>query len=404
MAKKKKGKRTSRVDTISTMEALPVVADSDPHDQQREPPRLKDDTNAFNVPAEEDKDFISSMPSEILENILSYLILDHDPERGFKMKEQGGKFQEQTHVLLSLSAMSRHFRAHVDSFCQRHLMKHKDIYHFKTDDEIDELRGRKPRRRSDRLKAKPNQETRVYRMDLIRALQSSCIGCGRYAGHRATMANGVACCQRCDRSALGTHMTLTDALRQYDLRDWMLLKSRKPGPRAKHTNLPMVSYGTVRTGLMWAGACTSYHFFQRDVNRIAQLVHGDVEEHMEKKRRERSKRERENRRELKRKLKVRHHNDQSVAAMSPAEKIYHQGRLEYFEGSDYDGSFSSGWNDYSDYSDYGDYDDIHRRLCVEGPESCDWCLQEAVEKKHDFNIAKVTQDRGEAEQDDPAAN
>lgn len=78
---------------------------------------------------------------------------------------------------------------------------------------------------------------------------------------------------------------MTDALKLYDLRDYMLLKSRKPGPRAKHLDLPPVLYGSRRASLGFPifNTATIYLFQREDVAKVAGLVHGDVGAHMEKK-------------------------------------------------------------------------------------------------------------------------
>ena len=49
--------------------------------------------------------------------------------------------------------------------------------------------------------------------------------------------------------SLTSPQNLTNALKEYDLRDWMLISSRKPGPRAKKVDFPVISYGTLRTGM-----------------------------------------------------------------------------------------------------------------------------------------------------------
>ena len=106
----------------------------------------------------------------------------------------------------------------------------------------------------------------------------------------------------------------------------MLLKSRKPGPQAKHTNLPIISRGSVKTGLIHAGVCTSYHFFCKDVEAIARLVHGNLEAHMEQKDRERAARRLKTFMERERKLKIRYHTDSINDATTKMDKEYHTKR------------------------------------------------------------------------------
>lgn len=161
--------------------------------------KYKEDVNAFSAPVDGyGTDYISGMPSEILNSILSYLILDHDPERGVKkhkVESQFRAFHELPHVLLSLSAMSHHFQDHIEVFARLHLTAHKDVYRFKTTAERDE---EKKVRRSERLKEKSVTIARCYRCELVRHLQHWCFGCNGYVTRRAVMANGVACCGPCE--------------------------------------------------------------------------------------------------------------------------------------------------------------------------------------------------------------
>lgn len=161
-------------------------------------PKYKEDINAFSVPVEENKDIISGIPSEILHEILSYLIIDHDPDRTAKMHSKDAKVGEKPHVLLSLAAMSHHFHDHVEDFSQWYLIKHKDRYYFKTNAELEEARQIPPRR-SERLKQNhQGQDHRCYRIELTTVLKGRCFGCNFWTGRRAIMANGVACCEKCD--------------------------------------------------------------------------------------------------------------------------------------------------------------------------------------------------------------
>ncbi|KAK5725612.1 hypothetical protein LTR15_003802 [Elasticomyces elasticus] len=137
-------------------------------------PLFKDDLDAFHQPINEGKGFITAMPPELLDNILSYCVLDHEPEIAARAQREGKSYTRQSHCL-------------------------------------------------------------------------------------------------------------TDALKDYDLRDYMLVSTRPHGPRAQHTNLPRIPYGTTRCGTYIAlGTCISYRFYLRDVKRIAELVHPDLDAHLAK--------------------------------------------------------------------------------------------------------------------------
>ncbi|RMY52168.1 hypothetical protein D0865_05944 [Hortaea werneckii] len=270
--------------------------------------KRKDDLIASLPPVEESgKDLISSLPTETFHEILSYLILDHDPNRGLKLetlKRRG--FKDQPHVFLSLSVLSKHFRNNVESFCLHHLTQFKEIYGFQPAAQMDA-----EHRRSARLAAKPKKDSRIFRVLLVKHLQTRCIHCNFYCWTRATMATGVACClwdhamKHCEEDEFPTTVvssgesagrpvsadrlqTISHAMNVFDLRDYMLLKSRSPGPRAKHLDLPSIPYGTVRVNLGCGKTIASYRFFHHDVLKIARMVHGsNLLDHLRGKRRQR---------------------------------------------------------------------------------------------------------------------
>lgn len=66
-------------------------------------------------------------------------------------------------------------------------------------------------------------------------------------------------------------------MKTYDLRDYMLIKSRKPGPRAKYTDLPTIPYGSEykTIGFPVFKTITVFYFRCVDLRRLANLVHGD---------------------------------------------------------------------------------------------------------------------------------
>lgn len=171
--------------------------------------KYKEDINAFSVAVKEDADFISPMPSEVLDQILSYLLLDHDPERAvkkhavesFKPGENWKPYEDIPHVLLSMAAMSTCFRAHVETFSQRHLTTHAEFYRFTTTEQLEAKRN-KPRRHSDRLKSKGvvAPDPRCYRKELVKTMQAYCMGCRCRVIRRHTMYNGVSSCHDCEQS------------------------------------------------------------------------------------------------------------------------------------------------------------------------------------------------------------
>ena len=89
----------------------------------------------------------------------------------------------------------------------------------------------------------------------------------------------------------------------------MLMKSRKPRPRAKFTDLPAIPYGSEYKALGFPvfKTITVFYFRLEDLRRIADLVHGDWDKHMSLKRVERAARQQRARTKRVRKFVVEYH-------------------------------------------------------------------------------------------------
>jgi hypothetical protein len=125
--------------------------------------------------------------------------------------------------------------------------------------------------------------------------------------------------------------TLTDALKNFDLRDYMLLKSRKPGPRAKFLDLPPIIYNTTvkAVGYPMFISVTSFTFRRKDVEMIARHVHGDMEGHMQQKRRERYLRGCKARGRRIRDFKVAYHESELKVATGKSARRHEKGMLTW---------------------------------------------------------------------------
>lgn len=189
-------------------------------------PRFKDDLpNAFNVEVDPSQDFISKTPVEIIEHILSFLILDHDPERGVKMKE--GNYKQRSHVLISMSAMSHLFYHATEGFAHRFLTINQEalsvpsyFHYWRNNPELlqrvtanmeEQDKAREERnnrlRRSSRIASQPQEAPRkVHRMELCRALQSKCAVCLEHADMPGKFANAVSICAECEEHVNGEYV------------------------------------------------------------------------------------------------------------------------------------------------------------------------------------------------------
>jgi hypothetical protein len=178
-------------------------------------PLYKDDLpNAFNGPVDPALDFISKAPNEVIDNILSYLVLDHDPEFGVKAK--AGNHTPVPHVLISMAAMSRLFYHATESFARRYRTIHKlDVpkrSRYLTEEAwADRLKAREEsernRRRSVRIANNPQPDYHeVYRKTLCNELRSQCVVCHKTGWRRGRLANQVSVCEDCEPSVFGKMM------------------------------------------------------------------------------------------------------------------------------------------------------------------------------------------------------
>jgi hypothetical protein len=180
-------------------------------------PLYKDDLpNAFNGTVDPSLDFISKAPNEVIDNILSYLVLDHDPDRGVKIK--AGTYKPIPHVLLSMAAMSRLFYHATESFARRYRIKNKldlpepGVYWPQHPEILARLVAHREReegkernkRRSVRIASTLKPDTReVYRKALCDKTKHWCAVCHLPGGRLGRLANQVSVCEDCERSAFG---------------------------------------------------------------------------------------------------------------------------------------------------------------------------------------------------------
>jgi hypothetical protein len=335
---------------VQSCEPTKDVLSGDEDDVEELPiwPRYKDDLwNAFNGYVDPSQDFISKAPVEIIDNILSFLVLDHDPDRGVKMKET--IYDRRPHALISMSAMSRLFYNATEGFARRFLTQNKDALeapymgtYYRTHPEEykavlerreDFQKAREEKisklRRSSRLAEQPQPEVlTIYRKELWRKLQTRCAVCFDHVDRRGKFANSVSVCSGCDDTMNGSlavnqlhftslayqpltniSQTLTEALKQYDLRDYMLIKSRTPGPRAKFTDLPAIPHGSEykSIGFPVFNTITVFYFRHKDLRALADLVHGNWVAHSSQKLRERFARQEKLRTKRVRKFVIEYH-------------------------------------------------------------------------------------------------
>jgi hypothetical protein len=200
-------------------------------------PLYKDDLpNAFNGAVDPSRDFFSKAPNEVIDNILSYLVLDHQPDRGVKMKARTYNDKPLVyHVLLSMAAMSQLFYHATEGFAQRYRTKHKldaprdwsgypwMLDKLKADEETE-----RNRRRSVRIAEIPKPETHdFHRNKLLSDLRSKCAICLTRLWRPGKLANQVTVCEGCERSVFGTMVVSDTACAVKLFTDYSALESHR---------------------------------------------------------------------------------------------------------------------------------------------------------------------------------
>lgn len=91
--------------------------------------------------------------------------------------------------------------------------------------------------------------------------------------------NGLRCCRTCDREQWPEKITKTDALKKYSLKEHQLLPGQHHAKKllTLFPGLPILRYGTYFS----AGVLTTM-FLKEDVEAFAELAHGDLRGHLQK--------------------------------------------------------------------------------------------------------------------------
>ncbi|WPH04413.1 Hypothetical protein R9X50_00730400 [Acrodontium crateriforme] len=224
-------------------------------------------------------DYLTTLPPELIHEIINHLLANHNTDIAFaSRKEIDG---DVPHPLVTLAASCKKLETEVNQWAEHFFKQHAAITHIKPPP----------------TNANPTQRDWLHGPSgLFNWIAKNCAFCGKKSQRAAILANGLKCCSGCDRSQWPDKITKTDAKNQFALKEHHLLPHRHQfGQFAKSgATLPRLRYGTY----MVSGVATTM-FLRRDVKILADLVHGDVEEHM--KERARVKEERARKKEAKEK-------------------------------------------------------------------------------------------------------
>ncbi|KAF2767582.1 hypothetical protein EJ03DRAFT_352926 [Teratosphaeria nubilosa] len=235
----------------------------------------------------DERDHLTALPAELLHLIFDYLLPNHEPDRAFGAEPQAVSPFAKPHPIQLLSHSCKALRAEGNGWARHWLKAHQQITHYK------ELRSRNAR-------SKKDQRGWLWgNGGLFTWLGKHCVFCGKTSSRRAILANGLMCCRECDRKQWPEKITKTAAMHHYDLKPHHLFRP-KYNPTQCHLHAspwPRIQYGTY----MSSNVATTM-FLLKDVKRLAEAVHGDLEEHKQKKRLE--KEERDSKKEERMKLRA----------------------------------------------------------------------------------------------------
>lgn len=227
----------------------------------------------------EPKDHLTTLPSELLHIIIGYLFPSHEPELDRQLEEISRPDSKQDNKQASysldfLAATCRTLRAEVNTWARVFLTQHGDITKYKP------------------FKTAKLQSQRNFlrgRGGLLTWAGKHCVFCGKASNRHAILMNGLCCCSVCDKNQWPDKITKTDAKNRYDLKDHHLLPHHHSAGKllVKHPGLPKVRYG-----IYISSNVETTMFLKKDVEALAELAHGDLKAHLEKRQTEREERKR----------------------------------------------------------------------------------------------------------------
>jgi hypothetical protein len=211
----------------------------------------------------EPKDFLTALPLEIQHFVFDYLLPTHEPDIAFETEGASRKLMGVPHPLDHLAASCKQLRQSVDVWARHWLKRHANITGFK------DLKNTKSHARRRYLRGKGR---------LLTWAEKHCIFCGKSSTRSAILVNGLRCCQKCDKEQWPNKITKTDAKKMFDLQDHHLLPERHG--QASSLPKPSANFPRLRYGTYFSSNVPTTMFLTADVRRLAEVVHGDIDQHM----------------------------------------------------------------------------------------------------------------------------
>ena len=220
-------------------------------------------------------DHLTTLPSELLQNIASYLFATHEPNIAYSNNDskRGGRKVAKLQDLDRLAATCHTLRNEVMDWAHHFLIEHRSITSY--NNTLTFLKSKAAKKARPTLG--PNYLRRNKTVGLLPWSAQRCNFCGKRSARSAIMMSGLKCCSDCDKKEWSDKITKTDAMKEFDLKDYQLLPHLDPEKTNRFRNLgiPRLRYGTY----ICQGGVTTM-FMREDVRRFAEQVHGGLREHM----------------------------------------------------------------------------------------------------------------------------
>lgn len=203
-------------------------------------------------------DHFTPIPPEVIQSIASYLYATHVPDKAYHTTSNPPTISID---LLNLASTSKILHHQTNAWARHFLHQHRSITKYK-----------------DYKTALAASRQRPLR-ELLQWSSKTCVFCGKKSTRSAILMNGLRCCRTCDREQWPEKITKTDALKKYSLKEHQLLPGQHHAKKllTLFPGLPILRYGTYFS----AGVLTTM-FLREDVEAFAELAHGDLRGHLQK--------------------------------------------------------------------------------------------------------------------------
>ncbi|KJX99238.1 hypothetical protein TI39_contig367g00020 [Zymoseptoria brevis] len=206
------------------------------------------------------QDLLSLLPPELLDEVISYLYPAHFPDRILFSKQDDSPC---SHPLDFLAATNHSLRSAVNAWAHSFLLQHAHITKYRPNTPSASSKAKS----KSKIKTAPSPNLLRGRSGLLTWSEKHCVFCGKKSVRRAILANGLRCCDACDRKEWPGKITKTQAQRDYLLKESDLFIQMYPGGR---TAAPGLLYGVY--------SCQGGHatmILEESLRRAARRKHGD---------------------------------------------------------------------------------------------------------------------------------